>query len=127
MVEEIIQYIHEHYNESISLESLAELWNYSIQYLSKQFKPRTGRSPIEYVIQAWVAKAKQLIIRTDATGQEIASSVGYSEVFYFTRLFKKQVGMTPRQYKKKMKEIFVDSDCLVSWKCRAYHANKKGA
>ncbi|MGV2881895.1 AraC family transcriptional regulator [Paenibacillus taichungensis] len=110
MVEEIIQYIHEHFNESISLESLAEQWNYSIQYLSKQFKLRTGRSPIEYVIQARMAKAKELMIRTDATAQEIASSVGYSDVFYFTRLFKKQVGMTPGQYKKKMKESLGDSD-----------------
>ncbi|MGP3784612.1 helix-turn-helix domain-containing protein [Paenibacillus sp. 1A_MP2] len=110
MVEEIIQYIHEHFNESISLESLAEQWNYSIQYLSKQFKLRTGRSPIEYVIQARMAKAKELMIRTDATAQEIASSVGYSDVFYFTRLFKKQVGMTPGQYKKKMKEDVGDSD-----------------
>ncbi|NEU60526.1 AraC family transcriptional regulator [Paenibacillus sp. ALJ109b] len=110
MVEEIIQYIHEHFNESISLESLAEQWNYSIQYLSKQFKLRTGRSPIEYVIKARMAKAKELMIRTDATAQEIASSVGYSDVFYFTRLFKKQVGMTPGQYKKKMKESLGDSD-----------------
>ncbi|OAX47535.1 AraC family transcriptional regulator [Paenibacillus sp. AD87] len=110
MVEEIIQYIHEHFNQSISLESLAEQWNYSIQYLSKQFKLRTGRSPIEYVIQARMAKAKELMIRTDATAQEIASSVGYSDVFYFTRLFKKQVGMTPGQYKKKMKESLGDSD-----------------
>ncbi|WP_413372491.1 AraC family transcriptional regulator [Paenibacillus taichungensis] len=110
MVEQIIQYIHEHFNDSISLESLAEQWNYSIQYLSKQFKLRTGRSPIEYVIQARMAKAKELMIRTDATAQEIASSVGYSDVFYFTRLFKKQVGMTPGQYKKKMKESLGDSD-----------------
>ncbi|WP_052675780.1 AraC family transcriptional regulator [Paenibacillus sp. IHBB 10380] len=110
MVEQIIQYIHEHFNESISLESLAELWNYSIQYLSRQFKRRTGRSPIEYVIQARMARAKELMIRTDATAQEIAASVGYSDVFYFTRLFKKQVGMTPGQYKKKVKESPGGSD-----------------
>ncbi|SIR57889.1 iron complex transport system substrate-binding protein [Paenibacillus macquariensis] len=110
MVEEIIQYIHEHFNVSISLESLAERWNYSIQYLSRQFKHRTGRSPIEYVIQARMAKAKELIIRTDATTQEIALSVGYSDGFYFARLFKKQVGMTPGQYKKKVKESLGGSD-----------------
>ncbi|MGE6664588.1 AraC family transcriptional regulator [Paenibacillus xylanexedens] len=125
MVEEIIQYIHKHYNESISLESLAELWNYSIQYLSKQFKLRTGRSPIEYVIQARMAKAKELMIRTDATAQEIASSVGYSDVFYFTRLFKKQVGMTPGQYKKKMKDSLVDSDS--PWEGFVYSMGKQSS
>ncbi|GKU79410.1 AraC family transcriptional regulator [Paenibacillus sp. L3-i20] len=109
-VEQIIQYIHEHYNETITLEYLAEVWNYSIQYLSRQFKHRTGRSPIEYVIQTRMAKAKDLMVRTDATGQEIAESVGYYDLFYFSRLFKKQVGMTPVQYKKMVKEGSLVSD-----------------
>jgi iron complex transport system substrate-binding protein len=110
LVEQIIQYIHKHYNEPISLESMAEVWNYSIQYLSRQFKRRTGRSPIEYVIQTRMAKAKELLIQTDATVQEIAVNVGYSDVFYFTRLFKKQVGTTPVQYKNKVKTGLIVSD-----------------
>lgn len=110
LVEQIIQYIHKHYYEPISLESMAEVWNYSIQYLSRQFKRRTGRSPIEYVIQTRMAKAKELLIQTDATVQEIAVSVGYSDVFYFTRLFKKQVGTTPVQYKNKVKSGLIVSD-----------------
>ncbi|GGH36334.1 ABC transporter substrate-binding protein [Paenibacillus segetis] len=103
LIEQIIQYIHEHYYEPITLESLAELWSYSIQYLSKQFKQRTGRSPIEYVIQTRMAKAKEIMMCSDVSIQEIAASVGYSDVFYFTRLFKKQVGITPSQYKSKVK------------------------
>ncbi len=110
VVEQIVQYIHQRYHEPISLESMAEVWNYSIQHLSKQFKRRTGRSPIEYVIQTRIAKAKELLIQTDATVQEIAINVGYSDVFYFTRLFKKQVGSTPIQYKNKAKTGLVVSD-----------------
>nr|WP_232242918.1 AraC family transcriptional regulator [Paenibacillus sp. GSMTC-2017] len=110
MVEQVITYIHERYNEPITLDSLAEVWNYSIQYLSRQFKRRTGTSPIEYVIQTRMAKAKDLMIRTDATAQEIAEHVGYSDFFYFTRIFKKQVGMTPVQYKKLAKDKMIGSD-----------------
>lgn len=99
VIDQVTQYIHRHYNEPISLESLARRWSYSMQHLSKQFKRRTGKSPIDFVIQVRMDKAKELLAGTGATIREIASAVGYKDVFYFNRVFKKHTGITPGQYR----------------------------
>lgn len=69
-----------------------------------QFKRQTGHSPIDYLIQTRIAKARNLLLRSDATLSEIAAEVGYSDVYYFSRIFKKHVGISPIQYQRKMRE-----------------------
>ncbi|WP_232322280.1 AraC family transcriptional regulator [Brevibacillus parabrevis] len=87
-----------HYTERISLESLAEHFCYSARYLTRLVKEETGHSPIDYVISLRMEKAKELLSQTDATMQEVAASVGYQDVLYFSRLFKKHTGMTPTSF-----------------------------
>lgn len=70
------------------MESLSLELNYSPQYLTRKFKEQTGFSPIEYVIKLRIEKAQFLLLTTDATLQEIALNVGYSDLFYFNRIFK---------------------------------------
>ncbi|WP_410772423.1 AraC family transcriptional regulator [Fontibacillus sp. BL9] len=113
VAEQILHYIHKHYNEPISLEMLAKKWNYSMQYLSKQFRQSTGKSPIDYVIQVRIDKAKEMLSGTGASTQEIALAVGYTDVFYFNRVFKKQTGLTPGQYKTEVSAGRTDSD--LTW------------
>jgi iron complex transport system substrate-binding protein len=95
-----LRYIHEHYREPITLDQMAQTLNYSAKNLSKVFKKETGYSLIDYVIQVRINNAKELLEGTDATIQEIAESVGYSDRLYFTRVFKKYAGITPGSYKE---------------------------
>ncbi|WNS46302.1 AraC family transcriptional regulator [Paenibacillus sp. MMS20-IR301] len=92
--------IHEHYEEPISLEFLAESVNYSIPHLSSYFKTRTGLSPIDYLIKVRMDKAGSLLLETDATLKEIAVAVGYQDPNYLGRLFKKYKGVAPIRYRE---------------------------
>lgn len=96
---QIIRYIYEHYSEPVTRESIARLFHYHVDYVSRQFKMETGQSLIDYLIGVRIAKAGQLLQTTDMTIREAAASVGYADVSYFIRIFKKQTGVTPKQYK----------------------------
>lgn len=99
--EQAIRYMTEHYREAITLEAMAQLLNYSPQYLSRKFKDETGCSPIHFLIRIRMNKAQELLLTTDATLQEVADSVGYPDLFYFNRMFKKYVGIAPGQYRNR--------------------------
>lgn len=103
-VKQTLRYIQNHYREQVTLDSLAEQFNYSSRHLSMQFKRKTGYSPIDYLIQTRLAKARTLLVRSDATLGEIAAEVGYSDVYYFSRIFKKHVGISPIQYQRNRRE-----------------------
>ncbi|MGO4527553.1 AraC family transcriptional regulator [Paenibacillus sp. 2TAF8] len=103
-VKQTLRYIQNHYREQVTLDSLAEQFNYSSRHFSMQFKRKTGYSPIDYLIQTRIAKARTLLVRSDATLSEIAAEVGYSDVYYFSRIFKKHVGISPILYQRKMRE-----------------------
>lgn len=99
LAKQIAEYIHEQYCTPISMEHLAHLFHYSTHYLSKVFKRKYGCSPIEYLTRTRMDRAKSLLMDTDIPVRDIAESIGYSDIYYFSRLFKKQTGETPAQYK----------------------------
>lgn len=103
-VKQTIRYIQNHYREQVTLDLLAEQFNYSSRHLSMRFKRKTGYSPIDYLIKIRVSTAQNLLVRSDAKLRDIAAEVGYSDVYYFSRIFKKYVGMSPSLYQKKMRE-----------------------
>ncbi|WP_366295079.1 AraC family transcriptional regulator [Paenibacillus sp. AN1007] len=103
-VKQTIRYIQNHYREQVTLDLLAEQFNYSSRHLSMRFKRKTGYSPIDYLIQTRIGRARELLVRSDAKLASIAAEVGYSDVYYFSRIFKKYVGMSPSLYQKKMRE-----------------------
>ncbi|WP_138754556.1 ABC transporter substrate-binding protein [Paenibacillus sinopodophylli] len=96
---QIAQYLHEHYQQSIPMETMANVFHYSTHYLARVFKRKFGNSPMEYQVQLRMDKAKALMIETDIPIRTIAESVGYTDIYYFNRLFKKQTGATPAQFK----------------------------
>ncbi|GKU80019.1 AraC family transcriptional regulator [Paenibacillus sp. L3-i20] len=100
----VIRYIHNHYHEGITLDYLANRFNYSPRYLSTKFKQQTGYSPIEYLIQYRIKQSKQLLLETGTTLRVVAEHVGYSDEYYFSRLFKKQTGVSPTRYQLTMRE-----------------------
>lgn len=100
VVTEAIRYIHDHYGESITAEELAGMYSCSASYLARLFKNQIGIGPIEYLIHVRIHKAKQLLLKSEARIQEIASSIGYADVYYFSRLFKKHTGCSPLQFRE---------------------------
>ena len=100
-VERAKAYIAERYNKDISLDDVSREVDISPYYFSKLFKEETGENFIEYLTSLRINKAKQLIAGTDLSMKEICTEVGYSDPNYFSRIFKKNVGVTPTEYKDK--------------------------
>ncbi|WP_338554058.1 AraC family transcriptional regulator [Paenibacillus sp. KS-LC4] len=105
LVTEAIHYIQEHYRDSITAEKLAGIYSCSASYLSRLFKNQIGTGPIEYLIHVRIHKSKQLLLKSEARIQEIASSVGYADVYYFSRLFKKHTGHSPLQFRESNRQV----------------------
>jgi YesN/AraC family two-component response regulator len=96
----IKQYIDENYLEEINLESIAQSLSISPFYLVHVFKESTGFSPIQYIIRRRIGEAQSLLINTAYSVTQIAGMVGYDNISYFTTLFSKTVGMTPKKYRQ---------------------------
>ncbi|MFF2093114.1 AraC family transcriptional regulator [Paenibacillus sp. NPDC058174] len=99
LASQLIRYMQEHYAEPLTRESLASTFHYSVPYLSKHFRRETGTSIIDYLIRIRMNRAGKLLQQTEFSLQEIAASVGYADVSYFIRMFKKHTGVTPKQFK----------------------------
>lgn len=92
------RYIQEHYAEDISLTTVADYLNLSSGYLSILYKKETGENFIDYIIHFRVEKARELLRTTDLKIYEVAKKVGYENIYYFSRIFSKVVGVSPKQY-----------------------------
>lgn len=95
-----ITYIHEHFNEIITVQDLASLEHYNRSYYSEWFLKETGKSPSTYIQDVRMNKAKELLRGTDLSILHIAIQVGLDHQSSLTRLFQKHEGMTPSQYRK---------------------------
>lgn len=97
------EYIKENYGDpDLSLEKVANLLNVHKDYLSKLMKEELGYSFIEYLTKVRVNRAKEILEQDLANAKiyDIARKVGYKSQHYFSRTFKKNVGLTPLQYRK---------------------------
>ena len=74
--------------------------NLSPYYFSKLFKEETGENFIEYLTKLRIQKAKELLVDKEKSMKEICGQVGYSDPNYFSRIFKKSVGVTPTEYRE---------------------------
>ncbi|WP_042163229.1 AraC family transcriptional regulator [Paenibacillus gorillae] len=104
LVAQAIQYIHERYMEPITLESLLEMLDCSSRQLLRSFKKQVRTSPIDYLIQVRMNKAKELLLTTELTLKDISESVGYADSYYFSRIFKKHEGVSPTLFKEKAQQ-----------------------
>lgn len=100
-VHKIIAYLNVHYTEELSLSYLAEQYNIESTYLSRLFKKETGETLISYIIKKRIEHAAELLSETAYSINEVASMVGYDDYNYFNRVFKKTVGISPGEYKKR--------------------------
>lgn len=94
------QYIKENYNKNISLEDISSMVGFNPAYFSSMFKKETGENFIDYVIKERIHNAKNYLMQSDMTVEEIALAVGYSDTKYFTKLFKKKTKLNPTEFRK---------------------------
>lgn len=94
------EYIKNQYHKDISLDDVSREVKISPYYFSKLFKQETGENFIEYLTNIRMEKAKELLSQSEKSMKEICSEVGYSDPNYFSRSFKKNVGVTPTEYKE---------------------------
>lgn len=99
-LELMIKYIHHNYTNRITLDELSEQFELSKQYIIRLFKERYHQTPIQYIQQYRLYMAKKLMHDSDLTISEIAYQVGFSNPFYFSRLFKRYEGVTPSELRK---------------------------
>lgn len=88
------------YQPNLNLKSLAYQLGFSPNYLSQLIKDELGQPFQNYIIAERVKKAKLLLLTTDWKIYEIAHSVGFEDINYFSQRFKLETGMTPKQYRK---------------------------
>ncbi len=104
IIETAKEYIQNNYSKDISLDDVSRVVNISPYYFSKIFKEDTGENFIEYLTGIRINRAKELLDTTELSMKEICCMVGYADPNYFSRSFKKNVGVTPTEYKESGKE-----------------------
>lgn len=94
------RYIDSNYAKNITLDMLAEITHINKYYLAHSFASCIGQSPISYLTDKRLQASMELLINTNHSIAQIASSTGFSSQSYFSQIFRKAVGMTPQQYRK---------------------------
>ncbi len=103
-ITEALNFIHQHYNEAISLADIAKQIYRSPEYFSRLFKEVTGENFSVHIINYRLKKAKAMLNSTDLKITEISFKVGYQNLSYFSRLYKKYMGITPEDERRKNKQ-----------------------
>ncbi len=96
-----VHYFRINYSTEINIDKYAESRNMSVCWFIRCFKQITGQTPLQYILSLRISNAQSLLENTDYSISEIASSVGYDNALYFSRIFRKQTGISPREYRKK--------------------------
>lgn len=94
-------YMEHHFGEPITIKRLSELGFVSPSGLTHKFKAELGVSPIEYLIEIRIQRAKIMLQRKNMTVTEIANACGFSNSAYFSSCFQKRVGRTPTEYQRR--------------------------
>ena len=96
-----VTYFNENYNQDISIENYAQTRGMSVSWFIRNFKKYTGMTPMQFIVSLRVNNAQILLEQTNYSIYEIAKIVGYDDQLYFSRLFRKQKGFSPSQYRKR--------------------------
>lgn len=103
VLDDILHYIDHNFAQNITLENIAPLFGYNHSYLGKIFSKKTGQSFNSYVDHVRIEQAKRLLLQDDSKVYTVAERVGYKNVDYFHIKFKKYVGQSPAEFRKRNK------------------------
>lgn len=100
LVQKIKTYIHDHIAESLTLTTISRVVNYNEAYISRLFKQINGMGLSDYISVERINKAKNLLVTTSDTIQNIAAATGFDTSQYFSIVFKKTTGISPSEYRR---------------------------
>ncbi len=104
-VKQVLNYLEENFEHKISLDRIAKNMYLSPVYISKIFKEETGESPINYLIRVRLERAKEILEYDNTSSiKNVATQVGYEDVYHFSKLFKKYYGISPMYYRRKVSQ-----------------------
>lgn len=96
----ILYYVNQNYCKNMSLQEISRRFVINPSYVSQLFKKETGTNYIDYLTKLRISHACELLKTTNLTVNDISEKTGYNDYFYFTRIFKKETGKTPSQYRE---------------------------
>lgn len=99
MIKDTTVYMQEHLNDKLTVENMAEKNNLSTSHFSSLFRKSTGMSPMDYFIHLKIQKACVMLSSSEIKIKDIAITIGYDDPFHFSRLFKKNMKVSPHQYR----------------------------
>jgi len=99
LINQIKQYIDQNFTDNITLNTISEKFFINASYASRMFKQELGENFIDYLTNKRMEEAMRLLISTEMPVYEISESIGYGNSKYFSQLFKKYTGMSPREYR----------------------------
>ena len=94
-----LDFVHQHYREGLTLSRVAVVAGLAPNYFHRRFKRVFGVTPFEYIVGQRLNQARHLLASTRLTIKEIANATGYHDPLYFTRIFSKQLRMSPTEYR----------------------------
>ena len=100
LLQAITNYINKHYRENLTLKKISEEIYISENYISHLFKRETGITPMQYLMQRRLGEAQSLLTESNRQIAEIADSLGFNSDAYFSKMFKKYVKVTPKEYRQ---------------------------
>lgn len=100
LIRRIKAYIKEHIKEDLTGASIAETFHYSPAYLSKIFKQHGKEKLSAYIMEQKLQEAKRMLLETDRSVQDIAAELGYLSPQAFARAFRRELGITPQEYRR---------------------------
>lgn len=101
LIEPALEHIAKHYKETVKNDELAALTGLSTVYFRKLFTEHVGRSPIDYALSLRIEKAKEMLSGDCGSMTEVALALGYQSIYDFSRSFKRHVGFSPTEYKRR--------------------------
>ena len=107
MVENLDGYVRDNIHDEISNTELGAIFGYHPFYISKMLKDKKGITLHQYVIQYRMKYAVSMLRYTDKSIADIADETGFTDASYFTKSFKAQYGMTPKEYRNQFKDSFI--------------------
>lgn len=99
----VLEHIHAHIGSSIDVEDLSKVASVTKPYLIKLFKREFGASPVQYINKKKVERAQLLLFTTNKAVKEVAYMLGFNDQNYFIRTFRKVTGITPQEYRRKLR------------------------
>ncbi len=100
LVQEAIAYLDAHYRERMVTGRFCEEYHYSPQYVSRRFRQETGLTALEYLQKVRIERSCELLSGSELQIQEIAREVGYEDVKFFGKVFRKLLHMSPGEYRR---------------------------